>query len=306
MEQTFVKPMSLGEMLDSSVRLYQRTFIALVIAQLPMTILYLLSNVFNVVFMGRTASILDSIQPTYTDAYADLSKLMILLTVSALLSLIQIGVVQPMTMAAMTKVASDSIQGKRVSVKEGYWFYLHNWLKLGITGVAYTIALAIAAIIPLIILSVAIAVLTYAAASSGNWGALGGVLIVGIIIGIIALVIIAFFWVRLQAIYPVAVNEGTFMLDAMRRSWDLIKGNTRRVGFVLVLTALIPYAIIFTPTLMEVLLMTSLGNLILVAGVLSQGLLMPLVGAARVVAYFELRARKEGYDLEERAKRLSE
>jgi hypothetical protein len=306
MEQTFVKPMSLGEMLDSSIRLYKRTFIALVIAQLPMTILYLGSNVFNVVYMGTSPSVFESIQPTYTDIYTDLNKLLIFYTVYMLLMLVQIAVVQPMTMAAMTKVASDSVQGKKVSVKEGYWFYLHNWLKLGITGVAYTIALLIAAIIPLIIFSIAIAVLTYAAVSSGGFGALGGVLIVGGIIGIIALIVIAFFWVRLQATYPVAVNEGTFMLDAMRRSWDLIKGNTRRAGLVLVLTALIPYAIIFTPTLMEMLLMTSLGNLILVAGILSQGLLMPLVGAARVVVYFELRARKEGYDLEERVKKLSE
>jgi hypothetical protein len=306
MEQALVKPMSLGEMLDSSVRLYRRTFIALVIAQLPMTILYLGSNVFNLVYMGTSPSILESLQPTYTDIYADLDKLLVFYTVYMLLMLIQVAVVQPMTMAAMTKVASDSVQGNQVSVKEGYWFYLRNWLKLGITSVAYTIALVIIGIIIFILYFIAIAIFTFGAAPASIEGAVGGILIIGGILGIGALAVFIFFWVRLQAVYPAAVNEGSFMLDAMRRSWDLVKGDTRRVSLVLVLAALIPYAIIFTPTVMEVLLMTSLGNLMLVAGALSQGLLMPLVSAARVVVYFELRARKEGLDLEERMKKLSE
>jgi hypothetical protein len=61
-----------------------------------------------------------------------------------------------------------------------------------------------------------------------------------------------------------------------------------------------------SPVLLQPFLGTSLVVLMVVFGVLSKGFIVPLIDTTRVVVYFELRARKEGYDLEERVKKLSE
>ncbi len=280
MEQTYVRPMGLGEILDASVKLYRKNFIALVIAQLPMTVFYLGYNIFTVLFTGMAStSLLDTMQPSYAEIDAALTRLILFFLIAMSAAFIQVAIVYPLSMSAMTKVVSDSILGKEPSAREGFRFYFHNWFGLGVTSVIFSLFLGI-------ILGIGIALLFT-------------VICFGVM-----LVVFVFLWVRLQAIFAVAVNEETFMVDAMRRSWDLVKGNTTKVFFALLLISLIPYGLIFSSTFFELLLGTSLGNLTLVFGTLSQGLLIPLVCAARTVIYFELRARKEGYDLEHRVTQL--
>jgi hypothetical protein len=42
-----------------------------------------------------------------------------------------------------------------------------------------------------------------------------------------------------------------------------------------------------------------------VFGVLSEGFIVPLIDTTRLVVYFELRARKEGFDIEKRVETLT-
>jgi hypothetical protein len=298
--------MSLGEILDASVKVYRNNFVALVIAQLPVTLLYLGNNLIPLLSTGFDSSSLFGVSQPPSDLYADLSRLLLLSLVSLLFALVEIAVVYPAAMSAMTKVASDSILGKKSGAKEGFRFYIRNWFKLGLTNVVFFVALLIILVIVGLFIAIPVAVVTYAAAAGGssNIGALAGIILVILVIGCIGIAIFSFFWIRLQGAFAVAVNEETFNIEALRRSWNLVKGSTIKTFGVLALVSLIPYALIFTSTFFELLLGMSLGSLTLLFGALSQALLIPLVAATRTVVYFELRARKEGYDLEQRMEQL--
>jgi hypothetical protein len=57
--------------------------------------------------------------------------------------------------------------------------------------------------------------------------------------------------------------------------------------------------------ILEVVLKTSVPALSLVFGAVAVGILFPLVESARVLVYFQLRIKKEGFDLTQKMKQLS-
>lgn len=98
----------------------------------------------------------------------------------------------------------------------------------------------------------------------------------------------------------VLVVEGERGTQAMRRSWRLVKGSTWRVLGITLLVALIagvaqgilaaPFAIAGFVT--ETLALSIVGD------VVASVLVTPLVSLVTVLLYFDLRVRKEGFDLE--------
>ncbi|KYK30526.1 MAG: hypothetical protein AYK19_18230 [Theionarchaea archaeon DG-70-1] len=307
MEQSqYVRPMGFGEILDSAVRLFRKNFFALVIAQLPLTLFYLVNNLISIYFVGpgglsffETLSTLS--QPTVSPEPVDLTFFF----VAFLLAIIQVALVYPLALAAVTKVASDSVLQNRSSVKDAYKFCLRNWFKLGSTNVIITIALVIImAIVLFIPVAVFVAVFAYAYATGPSLGAVAGILLILLVFMLIALLVAGFFWARWVAAFPIMVNERTFLMEAMSRSWNMVKGKTIRTLFVMVAVFLIPTILQYSSAFLEFSLGRSLVVLTVVFGIVSQGLLIPLVDCTRVVIYFELRARKEGFDLEKRAEQL--
>jgi hypothetical protein len=115
-----------------------------------------------------------------------------------------------------------------------------------------------------------------------------------------------FLLIRFYFAVVVVVVEGERGTAALRRSWRLVKGSTWRVlGIVLViaiiggiLTAIIsvPFTLLFAGT--DVFAFEILGDVI--AGIIVE----PFVALAVVLLYFDLRIRKEGYDLEVMARDL--
>lgn len=298
MEQSYLRPMNVGEILDSSVKLYHKNFLPLVIAQLPAMLFYLVNGLFSMFSTGASEPSTLVLNP----------YLILLYLVVALLGAF---VVYPLAFSAVVKVASDNILGNPSSAKKAYKFCLREWWRYGLTYFELNLIQGIAIGIAYAIFIVPIAILGYALLSGGGTGA-------GLIFGfVIALVFMgfgasmaSFFWTRWILTFPAAVNEGIFYYKPMERSWNLVKGRTLRVFLPLFIVSIIPYIVIFSPIFMGGLLgglgavQGSLSTLILVFGTLSQGLLVPLVHVTRVVTYFELRARKEGFDLEKRVERL--
>jgi len=109
---------------------------------------------------------------------------------------------------------------------------------------------------------------------------------------------------------PALVVESTSPTDAMGRSWDLTRGYRLRMFglFVLIfLLILIPYVAIMGAVGVAAAVLGATGAkglttvLILLGTVIAaivQLLLSPLYQAALVIAYYDLRVRKEGFDLE--------
>ncbi|MBU7015150.1 MAG: hypothetical protein HXS52_03485 [Theionarchaea archaeon] len=306
----FLRPMGLGELLDSSVRLYRKNFLLLVIAQLPLAVFYLLQNAYNY-YTGAGGSGLLEIYEIFNDPLgytapqqaAPISAFWNFLIVM-LFTLFQIGLIYPLTLSAVTKVASDTILEGEASVKNAYRYSLKNWLKLGVTNVIYTIALivvlAVAVSIPAVVV---ISIVAYAALSGGA-GFMSG-LIVGIIVILTGFFIAGIVWVRLSVMYPIMVNEKVFIFEAMSRSWKLVGGHTFRLYAALIIVFLIPTVLQSSSLILEGLFSRSMYMVIMALGLLTQGILIPLADCTRVLAYFDLRTRKEGFDLEMRTQNLS-
>jgi hypothetical protein len=321
MEQ-YLKPMGLGEILDASVKLYRKNFWTLVIAKSPMTAMYLITAGINLWFLGSAGSSFFDIfsgmsmsptSPVYpaSSTTPDLATAIYTLLILLVLVLIQVVFVYPVSMSAVTKVASDSIlktpslkEGyttpdralKTPSLKEAYIFSLKNWFKLGITHAIIIIVVSvvggIAIVIPMLIIMF------------GAYSMSAGAMIVGVIFLLVALSAPAFLGIRWITVFPVMVNEQKFIGDAMSRSWDMVKGHTLKIFVAIAILALIPILIQQSSSFLEFLMGRSLALLIVIFGVVAQGIITPLVDCERAVVYFELRARKEGFDLEKRVEQL--
>lgn len=269
----YLKPMGLGEILDTSVKLYRKHFRLLVAAQFPMTVYYIVVTLIETYGFGEPlTSFFRSLSPGgIVEPLLDPS----LRFIPDVLFLIQLVLVKPLVLSTVIKVASDSIS-KTPSLKSGYTFYIQSWWKLGLTYIIPTVLLAVL------------------------------VLILGTLFWVIGLFVVAFIWTRWMLTFPVAANENRFMIQSMRRSWNLVKGHTTRVFLSIIVMALIPLIIEFSPILMGTFFETSLIFLLIVFGTISEGVIVPLVDTTRVVIYFELRTRKEGYDLEQRVEKLTD
>lgn len=301
----YLRPMGFGEILDSSIRLYRENIRALIIAQLPLTVAYILSN--SLVFMSTgtvgtslfsafTQSAVPAAAPRFSFGY-----LLLILLIYIIVGL----VLTPLVFSAVMKIASDSVLKTPSSVKEAYRFCMQDWFNLAVTNFVLALIIGIIAVFLLFIpLAVITAVFTYALATGGSLSAIFGVLLVVILVVALLMLIPAFLWIRWAVTFPAAVNERIFVTEAMSRSWNMVKGHTIRTFLVIFLIFLIPYIIQYSPTFMEFSLGRSLALLTFVFGIVAQGVLLPLVYVTRVVVYFELRSRKEGFDLEKRIEQL--
>lgn len=273
MQFEYLKPMRAGEILDASVKLYRRNFTLLVAAQLPMTIFYLLLAVMQMYFLGTApASLFSFIQPEAVSIEPEFALSWILVVYTLLL--FQTVLIKPLVLSATTRIASDSILDVP-SVKKGFQFFFQNWWRLILTYVIPTILLGLV------------------------FGLLGLFCGIGIVLAI-------FLGIRWLLAFPVAANDNIFMLRSLDRSWNLVKGQTWNTFLVMAVVCLIPFILQLSPAFVELLLEKSISPLIIVFGVLSEGLIVPLIDTTRVVMYFQLRARKEGFDLEKRVEALED
>lgn len=299
--------MGFAEILDASIKVYRRNFLALVVAHSPLIFLALISTLTQAYYTGVQNPLETFIQPTYTPT--PLSPVTYLF-VTFLILILQSIIVYPLVFGAATKVVSDSIL-RTPSVKEAYRFSLRNFLKLGLTNLIIFIALFIVLVIALLIpAAIAAAVLAYALAtvSAASMSAAFSGLIIVVIVALIFCLIPAFIWVRWIAAFPVMVNEEKYFFDALSRSWELVKGRTIVTFLVMVMVYLIPFIIQVTSLFAELIVPDPVVGAVLTVGggVVVQAFLIPLVCCARVVTYFELRARKEAFDLEKKVEQLTE
>ena len=151
--------------------------------------------------------------------------------------------------------------------------------------------------------------ITAVAALKFSWNYVGTLLLIQIVVGIIMavgffLLVIpgVFWWLSYLLVAPIAVLENSKDGGRVRRrSWRLVDGN-RVKAFVVVFVLIFPQLLI---SISLVLLQASFGFGSLtgdvVSGVLSglAGLLLyPLQAIAITLLYYDLRIRKEGFDLE--------
>ncbi len=121
-----------------------------------------------------------------------------------------------------------------------------------------------------------------------------------------ALIFALYIFIRLSAAVPAIMIEGIGPVQAMRRSWRLVNNYWwRTLGLVLLLrviswvitvgpVAIITFALFFS-TILDPVIKQALSGTV---GVLTSTFFLPLELTALTLYYFDLRVRKEGFDID--------
>jgi hypothetical protein len=262
------EPMSIGRILDRTFRIYRENFIRFVtivaVIQVPIGLLMLVSTT----GLQRGVSVRQS--SDYGPLNQDESDPTIALVAIAGMALT--GIIglfgQVLCQGALTKSVSESYLGNEISVGQAYRFVLPKFLILILAGICVGLVVS-----------------------------LGFLLLVvpGIIFGL---------WFALTT--PAIVVENLGATQGMSRSKALASGNLGKifsVGFLVflisfVLSMSLNYAAsLFTGFLFSsnATLALSLDHLVTVAGNI---LVAPIGATAYILLYYDLRIRKEGFDLQ--------
>ena len=198
------------------------------------------------------------------EATKNVGLYMVMVLVGWLVSFIAIG--------ALTITISDICLGNLPMVRRAYGKILQGglWLRLFLTGLLQTLLMAAGFLL---------------------------LLIPGV-----------FLTIRLIVCSTVVVLEGDSGMKAIKRSMNITKGHFWRLFAVLALLSLLAFALAFIlmlPVGIALAVLESVleeGHMQIVIGILVaallQGVFYPMIFIAVVLLYYDLRARKEAYDVE--------
>ncbi|MCL4394218.1 MAG: glycerophosphoryl diester phosphodiesterase membrane domain-containing protein [Chloroflexi bacterium] len=287
---TALRPLSLGEVLDVAIALYRKNVVTLVgivavvsfpllVIQVVATILALPTNITGL-FENPPGGNLS------TDPYISLlifyGAFLITALVSAVLGSIEFG--------AVALAVSEQYHGRRMTIGQAYRRALgrspHLILAWFITGVVTIFSAAF------MMASFVVPCLCFLAVAP--------------------LVLLIFLNTQWALSTPAIVLEGQNGLGGLGRSWRLVRGSFWRVLLMLVLLFLFTTVLDAIPSYT-----VSFGILIFVPGLLLVStiissvvnavmttLLAPITWCVLTVLYYDLRVRKEGYDLQLALERL--
>jgi hypothetical protein len=277
----FIRPLTLGELLDQAIRLYRRNFLNFIgIIAIPYIPLTLIQTGLSYLSTSSVTSILENPNRGFSLPSGYWLGMIGMIAVA----FAQFILVSGVATAAFTRAVADNYTGKLIGILDSYRNLGPSWLRL------------IGAM--LIFLLIMIPLFIWTLVPCIGWLSGPGI----------------FFFFALVVgplIAPVIVLERHDILTSLRRAWDL--GRTRfwwLLGFVFILS-LLGQLIITGPTYLMTLLLQSiftdqgnLQNLLLWRTVIQTlvqmigGLLyLPLQLTAMTVVYFDLRVRSEGLDL---------
>lgn len=285
-----LRPLSVADLIDEIFRLYRRNFALLfgltAVIWLPASVLFSI----GFASVGRASARLAG-----TGAL-DLDTGVAVLVVGAVIGFVTFPLLLGATTEATAKRYLDRPTTVGTSVRAGvraFWRIVAGYLAIVFVGLAAAALLALLAIV-----------------SGSVLGGAGGVLIAVVLVlgAAVALVWVAVTWAFLpQAV----VVEEAGVLQALRRSAHLVDGARWRVIGINVLLGLIGAVLFSIPSAFLTLALEPLplpGNagsaVAQVVAALAQAVYYPVQLGTMTLLYFDLRVRREGFDLALAAERL--
>jgi hypothetical protein len=296
-----MRPRAISELFDESFRHYRRQFLLLAIVSFVVAIPGLLfgvaaglasADIQSLATNASTSSASVDFGPYFQQLATQLAPLLL---VGGLISL----VASPVILGANVKAAVDVIGGRPATVGSvlGGTLARYFWL-LGLIGlyVLFLIAVVVA-------------------------GAILGVIVVAahlafLIAFIVLAAVVAAIWlgIRWALVLPVIFAENVGPIRALSRSFELTRGSWwKTVGILALLTILIGIIGAALGGVFSVLFAVVPGLSLAARQVLSQvasnlvtAVVTPIEWLTITLYYFDLRVRKEGYDLEELARQAAQ
>jgi hypothetical protein len=198
--------------------------------------------------------------------------------------------------AALLVVASSLYLGGAISPAAALRQVLRQGFDIIVTTIAKWAAVGAGALIAGVVVALAAAAI---GASGGNWPVFTAVVLLGLVV---AAAWAAFFYARYFAVPATVVLEGLDFSDALDRAKTLSTGSARQILLTLGLAHLIYLALV-----VAVLATGAMFGGEVVGQALSQLFMIvayPVVGLVTTLLYYDLRIRKEGYDIELMARAL--
>jgi len=283
--------MTLGDILDTAIALYRQNFalFAGIVALLavPETLFSLFVRLAGPSsFVTSTTGSSGSSTFHFHDTFfvAEGGSLLITLVFNLLIT------------GALARAISERYLGRSISVTEAYTSVgLGRFVLLALASLLTTVILAAGPIVAAVI----IVVLAIAGISAGL------VAFVGVVLGLAAVVFAVYAWVHLQFVAQALVIERTEVVGSLRRSWSLVdRSGWRVLGIVLVISILVGILSAIVGGIIGVVVGLAVPVLGSVVGSLVAILFQPFQFAAVTLLYYDLRVRKEGFDLEQLAGHL--
>jgi hypothetical protein len=275
-----LQPMGVGETLDAAIRLYRaqwKSLMAIVaIALVPITFLQ--------AFLTRSMG-----SPFSTEAPVSGDVDATLIT-SVVLGVIQVLVIQPFLTAAVAKASADVYLGHEVVVGPTFRYAvtrIHSILWI-------TILLLLVVLVPALVLAI------FAATGAEE---------LAVVLAIAMIVFLVIVFVRFVFGSTVLVVEGKKGSKALRRSWELAKGYFWKILGTLVLAGIMASVVEGVLSVPGTIAFAEIGPggwpFLAIGGSLAAILTTPFTTSITVLLYFDLRIRKEAFDLEVMAQEMS-
>jgi len=313
--------MTIGDMFDAAFRLYRQHFVTFVgivaLLQVPMAIVQ-----FTLQYVVARSATLDMLRFAERSPLArpgqnpfatiPISSLVTFYAMVVGLALFQGLIVQNLVTGALAHAISRTYLGTPISILSAYGFGIRRYVALILSSV---VLLLIAGMLILVFGGCSIGVVVLVAlglrgrttAMAIALGTLFGVLAALVFVALFLLAV-AFFFVRFILTTQAIVLEGRGPLAGMGRSWRLIGGSFWRTLGVFALVLLLSLLISAIPSLLVTFALGLLGGGVdatlrnnAIGTFISQlGLIvgLPLLFSIYTLLYYDLRVRKEGYDIE--------
>jgi hypothetical protein len=320
-----IRQLTLGELLDESFRIYRRDLLTLIALAALVIVPYTVLNFLLTLPMQQELAQFQQgaavgAVPPDEEVFTSLITTTLLSTgVTVLLIMLYTIVFQPIMEGALTRAVTRRYLDQPVSVGDSIS-----------AAVRRSPALIVAKLLPSLILVVVFGLIfgcfaimiggaAFFTASQGGTefdsgpgvgfgiAAVLGFFLLMIAVFVLTVLVLIRFLFTSQAI----IAEGLGPIDALRRSWNLIKGFFwRTLGFVIVI-GIINWLIQFIPSAIFLALfriavndVVQLQLLSSISTAITSVLIMPFTLIAYTLMYYDLRIRKEGFDLEQQARTL--
>jgi hypothetical protein len=306
-EAVDLRPLSLGELLDRTFRLYRNHF-TLFVGIMAIPAAFWLP--FNVLFLSFQGSILGTVatppgRPPLLPTPAEIADF----AIGALAVVGLSGLVYSIAVAAASSAVADVYLGRPASVRGSYAKIRGRFWRL--MGVVVNILLRMLGLM-LVVLG------AFAGAMTGITLLFGAgranpifafLLVIALLFADLAgLAFCVYFWLRYAVSVPVLMIEDLGVLATIRRSVFLTRGRRGHIFLAILVGAIIAYAGMFVfqiPFTIALLVSAAqghwsqwLGFAAAVSGSVGSALTGPISMIAIVLLYYDSRIRKEAFDLQ--------
>lgn len=300
-----LRPRNALDLIDASVRLYRRYFGPLLsisaLVLLPFGVTYALGGFFYylslgpIIGAGTTPSVFE---PDFRSLFLGLSLMV--------LALLIISALGPLSQGALALAISKLYLGRTIGVVEAYRRVMSYWWSLILVGLAFGMLLAVGPLVGgLIGAGLGLPLGFYLFPSAGPIPA-----VVGALLGLAAgLPVSALFFTWFVLYEQTMIIEGIRGLNSLQRSRSLVTGHGWRVFGTLLLTGVgitLATMILSAPLSIGAMIAAAYRpDLLPHANLLSQCaqqavnvLIAPVFMIVQTLTYYDLRIRKEGFDLQ--------